>query len=82
MLSSFNLRHRIYRVRIPEGGLKVFIKALDEREAGNQFDVLHFSKFNEHYADVMVGPSALREFKILMKSHNVSAKIIESDVER
>ncbi|VDM32388.1 unnamed protein product [Hydatigera taeniaeformis] len=80
--SCFTRRHRIYRLRIPRNIAKSFLEALEAGEDNMQFDVLQSYRSGGGYIDIMVGPSALKDFKRLIRIHKVSAQLIDSDVER
>ncbi|EUB54897.1 Carboxypeptidase A2 [Echinococcus granulosus] len=75
-------RHRIYRLRIPRDVAKSFMEALEAGEDNTQYDILQSHRLRGDYLDIMVGPSALKEFKKLIQAHKVSAQIIDNDVER
>ncbi|KAL5967583.1 Zinc carboxypeptidase A 1 [Taenia solium] len=72
-------RHRIYRLRVPKDVAKSFMEALEAGEDSTQYDVL---QSRGDYLDVMVEPSALKEFRKLIQVHKVPAQIIDNDVER
>lgn len=58
------------------------MKTLHEGEVDNQFNVFYASRFSGDSVDVMVGPGALRDFNLLIRTYNASVQIIENDVER
>lgn len=58
------------------------MEALETGEDNTQYDVLQPYRSRGDYLDIMVGPSAFKEFRKLIQIHKVSAQIIDNDVER
>ncbi|VDK20900.1 unnamed protein product [Taenia asiatica] len=52
---------------------------MEAGEDSTQYDIL---QSRGDYLDIMVGPSALKEFRKLIQVHKVPAQIIDNDVER